>query len=218
MKLSDIINNNVRALDKNDSIGHALDEFEKYGYDFLPVLSNGELVCCLHREAIIDHSDFEIIQDVIQCEDLFFANIELSIFDVMRLFAINATNILPVVDLERKYLGTVLVEDLLNQIGNTPFVLEKGGVLIVRKSMREYSISEIANIVESENAKILGILTSDFVDNDIVLTIKINQMRLANIETALKRFGYSIVDSYYENKNFNNLQDRYNQLMNYLDI
>ena len=92
-------------------------------------------MCCLHRDSIGNFSDFQILSEVVECEDLFFAHVGLSIFDVMRLFAINATNILPVVDLDQKYIGTVLIEDLLSEIGNSPFVTEPGGVIVVRKSM-----------------------------------------------------------------------------------
>jgi predicted transcriptional regulator len=187
-------------------------------YDYLPVVDNGELQCCLQKDSLLEFSDTTPIKEVIDCSEVFFAQVDLNIFDVMRLFYFNGSNLMPVVDEERRYLGSVLMEDLITEIGRTPFVIESGGVLIVKRSIKEYSISEIANIVESENAKILGIITSDFVDNDVILTIKINQVRLANIESALKRFGYIIVDSYHENKNLNNYSERYRHLMTYLDI
>jgi predicted transcriptional regulator len=218
VKLINILCNSVKPLSIYDSIGKAFDEFEKMPYDYLPVVDKGELLCCLQRESIAEFSDTDSIKDVVDCSEIFFAQVDLNIFDVMRLFYFNGSNLMPVVDEERRYLGSVLMEDLISEIGKTPFVIESGGVLVVKRSIKEYSISEIANIVESENAKILGIITSDFVDNDVVLTIKINQVRLANIESALKRFGYIIVDSYHENKNFNNYNDRYRHLMNYLDI
>jgi hypothetical protein len=107
---------------------------------------------------------------------------------------------------------------MMSRFSSSPFFSELGGVIVIKKTIKEYSISEIAQIVETENAKILGLFITDFIGEDVVLTLKINRMRLGSIEASLKRYGYVVLESYHENKNIDDLQDRYDSLMNYLGV
>ena len=125
---------------------------------------------------------------------------------------------MPITNENNQYLGYVTQYDIMSNLSNTPFFSELGGVIVVKKSVKEYAISELAQIVESENAKIMGVFVSDYIGDDVVLTIKINMLRLGTIEASLQRYGYTIVESYHENKIVDDLQDRYDSLMSYLDI
>jgi hypothetical protein len=50
------------------------------------------------------------------------------------------------------------------------------------------------------------------------LTLKVNRMDIQPILQTLLRYNYTIKASFFESEYNDNLRDRYNQLMNYLNI
>ncbi len=218
MRIFDFITNDFKPLSPTDTVNKARLVFDTYRYDYLPIVDNGLLVGCLPSDFNIGVETKELIGDYADVFELFYVHPDFSLIDTLKVLGINDSNIVMVVDEKRQYSGYVTQYDVMSRLSNTPFVNEIGGVIVVKKPIGEYSFSEIAQIVESENSKLLGIVVSDFIGEDAVLTIKINKLRLGSIEASLKRYGYTILESYHENRNIDDLQDRYNFLMSYLDV
>jgi len=100
----------------------------------------------------------------------------------------------------------------------TPFFFEPGAVLIVRKGIKDYSFSEIAQIVESNNAKILGAFLSNF-ENDLAeITVKMNNTGLSEIIQTFIRYGYEVIAGHEEESYVQDLKDRSSYLKKYLNI
>jgi CBS domain-containing protein len=218
MQITNYITNDFKPLSPDDSVDMARVLFDSFGMDFLPIVENEKLVGCLPSDFNLGVEEKRLVSEYLNLSDLFFIYKNVSLIDVLRVLGINDSNIVFVVGNNNEYLGYVTQYDVMSRMSNTPFFNEIGGVIVVKKSINEYSISEIAQIVESENAKILGVLLSDFVGEDAVITIKINRLRLGAIEASLKRFGYVVLESYHENRNIDDMQDRYDSLMSYLNI
>jgi len=218
MLLTNYITNNFKPLSPSDTIDMAIVLFESFGMDYLPVVENGILVGCLPSDFNLATEERRLVSEYLDLSELFYVNKDDSFIDVLRVLGANDSNIVFVTNESRKFLGYVTQNDVMYSLSNTPFFNEIGGVLVIKKSIKDYSISELAQIVESENAKILGVMITDFVGEDVVLTLKINRMRLGSIEASLKRFGYIVLESYHENKNVDDVQERYDSLMNYLNI
>jgi len=218
MQITNYITNDFKPLSPNDSVDMARVLFDNFGMDFLPVVENEKLIGCLPSDFNLGVEEKRLISEYLNFGDLFFIDKDVSLIDALRILGINDSNTVFVVGSNNEYLGYVTQYDVMSRMSNTPFFSEIGGVIVVKKSINEYSISEIAQIVESENAKILGVLLSDFVGEDAVITIKVNRMRLGSIEASLKRFGYVVMESYHENRNIDDMQDRYDSLMSYLNI
>ena len=218
MQLTSYITNNFKPLSPKDNIGVAIALFESFNIDFLPIVEEGILIGCLPADFNLLTEEKTLIRECLNDSELFYVNRNDNLIDALRILGINDSNTVFVINNNNQYLGYITQYDVLSSLSNTPFFNELGGVIIIKKPLKDYSISEISQIVESENGKILGILITDFIDDDVVLTVKINRMRLGTIEASLKRFGYIILDSYHENKNIDDLQNRYNYLMSYLNV
>ena len=76
--------------------------------------------------------------------------------DILEAFALNASNIMPVLDADGRYLGYYELADIMSLFNDTPFLNEAGGIIVVEKGSGDYSFSEICQIVEAEGGKILG--------------------------------------------------------------
>lgn len=218
MQLTNYITNDFKPLSPNDTVDMAVVLFENFSMDFLPIVEGDMLVGCLPIDFNLGTEKKRLVSEYINSEDIFFVNKGDNLIDVLRVLGINNSNTAFVTNNSNQYIGYVTQYDVMSSLSNTPFFNELGGVLVIKKSANEYSISEISQIVESENAKVLGVFITDYVGSDVVLAVKINIMRLGTIEASLKRYGYVVLESYHENKDTDDLQYRYDSLMSYLNI
>ena len=84
----------------------------------------------------------------------------------------------------------------------------------------DYSLSEIARIVEENDAKILG-LTVDTIPEDpgrIVVSLLINQAECTAIVKSFYRYNYTILNTFSSPDENTDLRDRYSLLMRYLNV
>ena len=218
MQLSNYITNDFKPLAPTDTIDMASVLFENFNMDFIPVVENEKLIGCLPSDFNLGTEKKRIVAEFRNESEYFYINKDANLIDALRILGINDSNVVFVINDNNEYLGYITQYDVMSRLSTSPFFNEIGGVIVIKKSAREYAISEIAQIVESENAKILGLMISDFIDDEVVITVKINLLRLGTIEASLKRYGYVILESYHENKNTDDLQDRYNSLMSYLGV
>lgn len=138
--------------------------------------------------------------------------------DILESFAQNNTNIMPVLDHNNTYQGYFELRDIMNLFNQTPFLGEPGNILIVEKGILDYSFSEVAQIVESNNAKLLGLFISSM-ENDVAqITLKVNDSDINNIVQTFRRYSYNIVSKHQEDSFLNNLKERSQYLERYLNI
>ena len=72
---------------------------------------------------------------------------------------------------------------------------------------------------ESNDAKVLGMFVSTFPDSTrMEVSLKINKIDVRPILQTFTRYNYTIKASFTEDTYSESLQDRYNELMNYLNI
>jgi hypothetical protein len=99
-------------------------------------------------------------------------------------------------------------------------VKEPGGVIVLEINAIDYSLSEIAQIVEGNDAKILSFFIHQEVEsNQMHVTLKINVIDLSAIIQTFVRYDYNIKAVYMDESMIQNLyDDRYEQLMKYMNI
>ena len=90
--------------------------------------------------------------------------------------------------------------------------------MVVQTSNRHYSFTEIAKIVEGNNAKIYGCFLSSVEDDYIQITLKISNENLSSIDETFERFGYSVVHKYYNDEKDDLMKDRFGFFQKYLEI
>lgn len=84
----------------------------------------------------------------------------------------------------------------------------------------DYSLSEIARIVEENDAKIVG-LTVDTIPEDpgrIVVSILVNKADCTAIVKSFYRYNYNILNTFSSPEENSDLLDRYSLLMRYLNV
>lgn len=97
---------------------------------------------------------------------------------------------------------------------------EQACVVQLEMGAYDYSLSEIARIVEEDDAKILA-LTVDPIEEDpgrIMVTLLVNQADCGAILQSFYRYNYNVVNTFSTPDENNDLRDRYSLLMRYLNV
>lgn len=141
------------------------------------------------------------------------------IYDVIRIVDAMKLTLLPVLDENKHYLGSITLASLSHHLSGLMALNNPGGIIILELNDKDYLLTEIAQIVESNDAKILGMYITTFPDSTrMEVTLKVNKIDVGPILQTFTRYNYSIKASFSEDTYTESLQERYNSLMNYLNI
>lgn len=140
-------------------------------------------------------------------------------FDALRMVSEQNLNIVPVIDQSSRYLGAITRDDLLKYIADSSGLDEPGGIIILQLEPRQYSLSEIARIAESEDVTIIASgLSTNRETGTIELTLKTNRTNLEALVSSFQRHEYVVRDVYGAQSGREEVMDRYRSFMNYLNM
>ena len=208
IEITDFLNNNIKALRTTDSVADAQDLFAEYPFSHFPVLENDVYIGSAGAEDIELMDIDKTMGDIRYTFERFFVRNTSLWLDVLEVFAKNETNVLPVLDEKNNYVGYYEITDIIKFFHETPFLKENGGILIVEKGITEYSMSEAAQIVESNNGRLLGLFISEANMEKVQITLKISMGGLSEIIQTFRRYNYEIVSEHQEDVYINQLKDR----------
>jgi predicted transcriptional regulator len=216
--ITNYITNDFRAINSQETIASVQDFFADLSFSHFPVLEDGVYIGSIASD---DIETFDIDKKVIDYKytlEHFFARSNMIWLDVLEVFAKNHTNLIPVLDENNTYLGFYEIGDIIKFFHETPFLKEPGGIIIVKKGLLDYSMSEITQIVESNNGRLLGIFVSDANADSVQITIKISLGAMNEIIQTFRRYNYEIISEHQEDTYINNLKERSDYLDKYLNI
>ena len=95
---------------------------------------------------------------------------------------------------------------------------DAGLAIVVQKHYLDYSISEIAQIVETNNCKLLGVFVSEMKNQTAQITMKASAGNINEIIQTFRRFGYEIISEHNQDSYLNELKDRSAYLDKFLNI
>lgn len=219
MKLEDYISNDLPTLSFNESVLDSKLKTKDQRVSHFPVTLNNKLYGSLPESDLQTFNDeSKLISEFQYTLEAFFATEEDTILDLLTLFAANETNILPVLNSKKEYIGFYELNDVLNFYSETPYFSEDGIVLILEKDSATYSISEITQISESNNALILGLHVSFKNEKTSQVTIKIKTDIIDEIIQSYRRYEYNVISNHEDDSYLEDLKNRSNYLQRYLSI
>uniref|UniRef100_UPI004049AF7A CBS domain-containing protein n=1 Tax=Flavobacterium sp. TaxID=239 RepID=UPI004049AF7A len=216
--LQELIIKNIEPLNSKDKIVVAQDIFLEFTYSHFPVIENNAYIGCITKEDAETLNPISIIGDDKYNFERFYVKNSMPWLDILEEFAKHETNIIPVLDELNNYLGYYELDDFIHIFHETPFLREEGGILVIAKEGNDFSMSQIAQIVESNNAKILGLFISKIENQETEITLKISLGGLNEIIQTFRRFEYRIVSQHQEDSYIENLKERSDYLDKYLNI
>lgn len=219
MIAGELINDEVIPLRTSDSGDTALGIMSDFYIRHLPIVNHTELLGVLSEEDVLDHDTEEAVGSyTLSLRNIYVRAFD-HIYEAFKLLHLHQLTALPVVDEDNQYRGMILSQDVIKYVASTMSITEPGGILVLEMSRRDYSLAEMAKIVESENANILSSYITPTLDHNLInVTLKINKPNLQAIISTFQRFKYLIKATYQETEFLETLKERYDSLMTYLDI
>lgn len=217
-EITEYITNDVKAIDSFDSIAAVQNFFSDLHFSHFPVLEDGVYIGSIAAEDIETFDSDKKIVDYRFTLEGFFTKTDTMWLDVLEVFAKNNTNLVPVLDENNSYVGYYEIEDIMKFFHETPFLQEPGGIIVVRKGVLDYSMSQITQIVESNNGKLLGLFISESSIDSVEITLKITLGAMNEIIQTFRRYNYEIISEHQEDNYINNLKERSDYLDKYLNI
>ncbi|MBC8753121.1 acetoin utilization protein acuB [Kordia sp. YSTF-M3] len=218
MNIAPYILNDVKPLSIDNKVKEAQLVFNQLTFSHIPITQNGVYLGCLSETDSHCFDADKTINEYKYALEQFFVRAQTNWIDVLEAFAQNSSNVMPILNEKNDYIGYYELNDIINVFNDTPFLHELGSVLVVEKGMKDYSFSEISQIVESNNARLLGAFISK-IENDVVqVTLKLNNAGLNEIVQSFRRYSYNIVSEFEEDAYIQNLKERSEYLTKYLNI
>ncbi len=219
MQTIDYISKDVKALQLSDTVDSAKLLFNELIFTHLPIVENGIFVGLISESDLpTSENDTKKLTDFQYLFQHFSTSANANWFDLLKDFASNDANIIPVITEDRKYLGYFELIDILHFFNNTPFLKDDGTILIVSKNKNDYSLSEVAQIIERNSARLFGAFISKSEGQHIEITIKLNTQNINEIIQTFRRYEYTIVTEIKEDHYLNDLKERSEYLQKYLNI
>ena len=218
LAITDYINNDFKAIKSSDSIESVMDFFEESRFSHFPVVDEGVYIGCISSEEVETYDLSKKISDYSYSLKGFYVRTNLFWIDVLEVFSRNNTTVIPVLDEENNYAGYYEITEVIRNFYDTPFVKDFGGVIIVEKSILDFTMSQVVQIVESNGGKILGLYVSNTTPDKVQVTIKIVLGGMNEILQSFRRYEYDIISEHKEDIFLNDLKDRSAYLDKYLNI
>ena len=219
MNLQEYILNEIREISLNTSVKSAKKVFESFPITHIPVVENGHLLGCISESDVQTIEDNSVaISEHSHLIDFFFADEHVTMLELITLFADYDCNMMPVLSKKKEYLGYYELSDILDIFSNSPFLHSNGVEIVAEKSEKEYSSSEVVQIVESNNGKVMGLYISNQTSDVTQVTIKVSSEDVNEIIQTFRRYNYNIISQYEDDFYLQDLKDRSEYLQKYLDM
>ncbi len=221
MLAKELLSVNFPVLEYTDTGIKALNQMEMLKISHLPVVSKGNLISVISDNDIYD---LEIGEKTIKNFQLPlykpFVNENQHIYEIIAIASKYNLTTVPVLDEENKFVGTITIHELTNNIANMLAANKQGGIIELKMPFNDYSATHISNIVENNNLKILSMYVSEIEDSrDIKVTLKINSNDISTLIQSFERFNYDI-NPFFFNKDKDEIfyNERLDSLLNFIDL
>ena len=219
MIAKELISNSILPLVPEDNVTQALSMMSVYHVKHLPVVKDEILLGILSEDDATSVDPETKIREIKISSTYIYVSANDHIFEILSRLAENKITVVPVVDDDERFLGLISQEDLIKYYANTFSFKEPGSIIVIETSRRGYVLSEIARVIELENAAVIASFITSSPDSEVtLLTLKINQQEISSVVASLERYGYKIRATFTEEEYTDDLKDRYDQLMNYLNV
>lgn len=220
MLSAELINDLIPPLKLSDTGDRAILLMNDFKVSHLPIVNKSTFIGIISEDELIemDNSDEEIGNSNLSFSPLFIHGWQ-HIYDAMKLMSKHKISIVPVLDDKENYIGMISINSLLNYFSELTSISSTGSIIVLEIGQRNYSLSEIARIVESNDAHILSSYINTNSDSTkIEVTLKIDKEDVSGIIQTFHRFNY-IAHSFYQQKLENDdTMDRFDSFMKYLNI
>jgi len=215
----DLISDDVPPIKTSDTGTRALQWMGDFRVSHLPIVNHQEFLGLISESDILDlnHPDEPIGNHSLSLAKPYVLE-DQHFYDVLKVITSLKLSLLPVLDRDGKYMGLITLATMLVELAEMGSMKENGGLIVLELNVLDYHLSEIARIVESNDAKILSLYISSPLDaQKLEVTIKVNRTDLSGILQTFHRFNYTVKAAFHDGEEDQGMLDRYQSFLKFLE-
>ena len=219
MQANTLISSSIKSIHPVEDGNKALEMMDQFRIHHLAIVKNNFYFGVISDKEIMSwNSEDDSIEDHLNNLAAPYVKYNQHLFDIIEVLEKNNLSIVPVLDEKNHYLGVITSRKLLYSIAKSATIQSPGGVIVLEMPDHDYSLTEIASIVESNNTKILSsYIISKPNSINIEVTIKLNKQEVTAIIKDFERHEYKVSASYKDEEADGNYLERYESLMRFLN-
>lgn len=222
MLVKDFITKEIPVLKSFDTGDYALTLMDDYKLKHLPVVSDDSFYYkgIISEKELLSYSDLSVNIGNIYLAESPSVRLETHLLEVLALITRNKLSLLPVISDQDIYEGVVTRERLVDVCADFCQADAPGSTIILEVGPTDYSVTDIARIIESNNAHILSLQTNpEDTNGQLLITLKIDAEDASAVIRSFERFNYTVVWHFMENGMVDDIfQQRMNELIHYMNI
>ncbi|MFN6117822.1 MAG: CBS domain-containing protein [Flavobacteriales bacterium] len=220
MHAIDVITPDIPPLRPQDDVSRALDWMEEFKVGHLPVVEGRRLVGMVKDTDLVDRNDPRAsIAAVMDQVEVPFAKGGQHIYEVMKLFSERGLTVVPVVSDMGEYLGTITEHEALRRLAQVTNISDPGSIVVLEMNQVDYSLQQIARIVEGNDAKVLSVYGHSLPGSTrMEVTLKINREDISDILQSFDRYEIQVKTTYQGSRFHDDLRGRYDELMRFINL
>jgi acetoin utilization protein AcuB len=221
MLAKDLISEVIPSLKTSDSGQTALNWMEIFRISHLPIVNNLDFLGLISDTDIYDMNQPD---EPIGNHSLTllkpYVTTEQHLFEVIGLASRLKLTVIPVLDEKEHFKGVITTTDLVRYLAGISSMDQQGGIIVLEIIERDYSLSQIAQIVESNNIKVLSMyITSPPDSTKLEVTLKVNTNDLVSVIRTFERYNYDVKTWVTSDESMDRFySERFDLLMKYLNI
>jgi acetoin utilization protein AcuB len=217
----ELISDVVTALKTSDTGTKALSWMEVFRVKHLPIVNHREFLGLISDADIYDlnNPDEPVGNHNLSLTKPFVTENQ-HIYEVIELLSRLHLTLVPVLDHTKQYLGVITQEDLTQKFAHLSAMQQPGGIIELEMNEQDYSLNEISQIVESNNARILSLYVAASNDHSkLRVTLKVNLTDMTSVMATFNRYNYTVVSSHMMEEDLDAFyQERFDVFLKYLNI
>jgi len=218
MQMQQHIINTIPVFEVGDSLKEVIHYFTHSTYSHVAITEDGMFMGHLGEADLDTFQETSPIEEFRYQLEVFSVAPEATWLDILEVFTRNEANLLPVVNSENRVLGYYDLNDVVHLFTDMPFFTEPGAILVVSKPLRDYSFSEIAQIVEGNNTRLLGAFITTIENETAQITLKIGDSNINEVLQTFRRYHYQVLSGSMDDKFLEELRQRSDYLDKYLNV
>ena len=221
MVANDLISEIIPSLKTSDTGQTALNWMEIFRISHLPIVNNQDFLGLISDTDIYDMNRPE---EPIGNHELTllkpYVTTEQHLFEVIGRASQLKLSVGPVLDNKNHYKGVITTNDLIRHIAGISSMDQPGGIIVLEMVDRDYSLTQIAQIVESNNIKVLSMyITSPAESTGLEVTLKVSTTDIMALIRTFERYNYDVKTWVTTNDSIDRFySERFDLLMKYLNM
>jgi acetoin utilization protein AcuB len=210
----------LEPLEINDTVGSAYEKLVQLHVEILPLVHNNQLINYIGYNQLENQSPKKKLRELSLYHPVLPTILpEQHLFDALKQLKFLQLPMLAVQNEQGEYIGILKTSEIVSILSKSLSIGSAGSIIVLKILPKDYLLSDIARIIEYNDAKILGVFTFEIEGkSEMEVHLKLNTTILKNILATLERYNYTVHQYFSREDLIDDLDNRYESLIKYLDI